>query len=82
YMTYKSDPDLQALHAKAPWIVIWDDHETADNAWKDGAHNHQPETEGSWTARKIAAVNAFYNWLPIREPANGTRIDAAGNPAP
>lgn len=82
YITYKSDPDLQALHAKAPWIVVWDDHETADNAWKDGAHNHQPATEGSWVARKIAAVNAFYNWLPIREPAGGTRIDAAGNPAP
>lgn len=82
YITYKSDPDLQALHAKAPWIVIWDDHETADNAWKDGAHNHQPATEGTWTARKIAAVNAFYNWLPIREPADGSRIDAAGNPAP
>lgn len=82
YITYRSDPDLQALHAKAPWIVIWDDHETADNAWKDGAHNHQPATEGSWAARKIAAVNAFYNWLPIREPASGVRIDAAGTPAP
>jgi alkaline phosphatase D len=82
YITYKSDPDLQALHAKAPWIVIWDDHETADNAWKDGAHNHQPATEGAWTARKIAAVNAFYNWLPIREPASGIRIDNAGSPTP
>jgi alkaline phosphatase D len=31
YQTYKSDPDLQAAHAAAPWIVTWDDHEVDNN---------------------------------------------------
>jgi alkaline phosphatase D len=40
---YKTDPALQAAHARAPWIVVWDDHETADNSWIGGAENHQPK---------------------------------------
>jgi alkaline phosphatase D len=51
---YKTDPALQAAHARAPWIVVWDDHETADNSWIGGAENHQPATEGDWAKRKAA----------------------------
>lgn len=68
---YKSDPDLQAAHAAAPWITIWDDHESTNNSTKDNAQNHQPETEGDWSARKIAAVRAYFEWMPIREPQAG-----------
>jgi alkaline phosphatase D len=68
---YKSDAQLQAAHARAPWIVVWDDHETANDSWKDGAQNHQPDTEGDWNARKAAAIRAYYEWMPIREPAGG-----------
>ena len=35
YAQYRRDPDLQALHAKFPLIGIWDDHEAADNSFKD-----------------------------------------------
>nr|MBA3949046.1 alkaline phosphatase D family protein [Acidobacteriota bacterium] len=46
---YKSDPDLQAAHAMHPWIAVWDDHEFTNNAWRDGAQNHNPEDgEGRW----------------------------------
>ena len=45
---YKTDPDLQALHAVAPWVVTWDDHESANDAWRDGAENHTPGAEGEW----------------------------------
>ena len=64
---YKTDPGLQAAHARAPWIVVWDDHETANDSWVGGAENHQPKTEGDWTARKAAALKAYYEWMPIRE---------------
>ena len=66
----KTDPQLQAAHARAPWIVVWDDHETANNAWTDGAENHQKD-EGSWNRRKAAAIKAYYEWMPIREPDGG-----------
>ena len=68
---YKSDPQLQAAHARAPWVVVWDDHETANNSYADGAENHHPKFQGSWVERKVAAVRAYYEWMPIREPANG-----------
>ena len=68
---YKGDPQLQAAHARAPWIVVWDDHETANDSWMGGAENHQPATEGDWNVRKAAAIKAYYEWMPIREPAGG-----------
>ncbi|MGB3625197.1 MAG: alkaline phosphatase D family protein [Henriciella sp.] len=64
---YKSDPKLQAAHAAAPWICTWDDHESANNAYRTGAENHQPETEGNWTDRKQAAVQAYMEWMPVRD---------------
>ncbi|WP_169753877.1 alkaline phosphatase D family protein [Photobacterium aquae] len=66
YAQYRSDADLQALHASMPFIHIWDDHEIADNTWKDGAFNHQPQ-DGDFHARRKAAVQAFHEWLPIRD---------------
>ena len=68
YAKYRSDPSLQALHAKMPWITIWDDHEFADNAYFDGAQNHDPETQGRWSERKNNAARAYHEWMPIRSP--------------
>ncbi len=68
---YKTDPQLQAAHARVPWIVVWDDHETANDSWKGGAENHQPATEGDWNVRKAMAIKAYYEWMPIREPVGG-----------
>jgi alkaline phosphatase D len=69
---YKEERDLQALHAACPWFVIWDDHEIADDANATDGANHQPfDGEGDWGKRKAAALQAYYEWLPIREPATG-----------
>jgi alkaline phosphatase D len=68
---YKTDPQLQAAHARAPWICVWDDHETANDSWIGGAEDHQPATEGDWNVRKAAAIKAYYEWMPIREPPGG-----------
>ena len=65
---YCLDPDLQALKARAPWIAVWDDHETANDAWSAGAQNHN-EGEGEWTARRDGALAAYYAWLPVRDAA-------------
>ncbi|PZQ49532.1 MAG: alkaline phosphatase, partial [Phenylobacterium zucineum] len=73
----KTDPMLQAAHARAPWIVVWDDHETANDSWIGGAENHTPKTEGDWATRKAAALKAYYEWMPIREPSAGALPEAA-----
>lgn len=75
---YKTDPDLQAAHARAAFICVWDDHEVANDAWMMGAENHQPETEGDFATRKAAALRAYYEWMPIREPKTG-ELNAAIN---
>ena len=66
---YKTDPQLQAAHARAPWIVVWDDHEVADNSWHGGGGGSgAPATTSSeWRARKAAGLRAYYEWMPIRE---------------
>lgn len=69
---YKTDPDLQAAHAAAPWLCTWDDHESANDAYRTGAQNHNPEqNEGNWSDRKQAAVQAYLEWMPIRDPVPG-----------
>jgi alkaline phosphatase D len=64
---YKRDPQLQALHARHPVVAIWDDHELANDAWMDGAKNHEA-VEGPWAPRRDAAVQAYREWMPIRDP--------------
>jgi len=75
YSGYKLDKDLIRLHQQFPWIVVWDDHESANDSWEHGASNHQP-AEGPWSVRKQAAIQAYHEWLPIRpvKPNNQERI--------
>jgi len=63
---YKSDADAKTMHARMPMIAVWDDHEIANDAWKGGAENHSPATEGSWAERQAAALQAYHEWMPIR----------------
>ncbi len=65
YALYRTDPQLQALHATHPFIAVWDDHEVANDAYVGGAQNHN-EDEGSFDARKEAALRAYYEWMPVR----------------
>jgi alkaline phosphatase D len=76
YALYRTDPSLKALHATMPWITVWDDHEFANNAWVDGAENHNSATQGVWSARKAVAARAYHEWMPIRaqDPANLLKI--------
>ncbi len=65
---YRLDPDLQALHARHPVIAVWDDHEIANDTWRDGAENHD-EGEGPWATRAAGARRAWTEWLPARRVA-------------
>ena len=65
---HKADPDSQAVHRQHPFIVVWDDHEFTNNAWAGGALGHNPEKgEGDWYLRRNAAIQAYFEWMPIRE---------------
>ena len=69
---YRTDPDLKAAHARAAWICQWDDHESANDCWTGGSE----KPDGPWGARKAAAMRAYYEWMPIREPAPGRPLEA------
>ena len=69
---HKAESDLQDAHARHPWIVTWDDHESANNSWTGGAENHNPDKgEGAWSTRKAAAIKSYYEWMPVRELPSG-----------
>ncbi len=69
---YKSDPLLQKAHAAAVWYCSWDDHESANDSYRTGAENHQPEKEGPWSERKAQAIQAYLEWMPVRDPVAGS----------
>jgi len=66
YATYRSDIDLQEAHRVHPFIVVWDDHELANDAWSGGATNHTAN-QGDWQTRRSEAYKAYLEWMPVRE---------------
>lgn len=65
--TYRQDEALQRLHQLYPMVMMWDDHESSNNAWVGGADGHDPATDGDWNLRKLAAVRAVREWLPLSD---------------
>jgi alkaline phosphatase D len=59
-------------------MVVWDDHESTNDAFTAGAQNHTPGAEGDWQARKRAAIRAWLEWMPVRR--RGSVLDAQSNP--
>ncbi len=69
YASYRLDDNLKEAHRKWPFYVVWDDHESANNSWREGAQNHDPNTQGPWDQRLANAEQAYFEWLPIRPKA-------------
>jgi alkaline phosphatase D len=67
HASYRADAALQRLHQVVPMIAQWDDHELTNDAWMDGAENHDPATEGDWAVRKAAAMRAYREWMPVSD---------------
>ncbi|MEM9692499.1 MAG: alkaline phosphatase D family protein [Myxococcota bacterium] len=66
YAHYRRDPDLAECHRQHPFVTVWDDHESANDAFRDGAENHDAD-EGTWIERSAAARQAYFEWMPIRD---------------
>ena len=62
---YRLDPDLRRLHQLFPFVAVWDDHESTNDSWRDGAENHQ-DGEGDWAQRKTISQRVYSEWLPMR----------------
>ncbi|GII80019.1 alkaline phosphatase [Sphaerisporangium rufum] len=71
---YKADPDLQAAHAAAPWLVVWDDHEL-DNNWADEVPEKPEVPQPDFLARRAAAFRAYYENMPLRRTSVPRGID-------
>ncbi len=63
YSVYRSDPRIQAVHAKFPMIAIWDDHEFTDDAWMD--HETYSDENQRQHARRRAANQAWFEYMPV-----------------
>ncbi|MGZ5266324.1 MAG: alkaline phosphatase D family protein [Caldimonas sp.] len=65
YATYKSDPLLQAAHRAAPWLLVWDDHEVAN----DYANLQGEDLAADFPARRAAAYQAYWEHMPFPKSA-------------
>ena len=65
YSQYRMDPDMINVHQQHAFVLIWDDHESANDAYEEGAENHQPD-EGEWSDRKAIARQVYDEWMPVR----------------
>jgi alkaline phosphatase D len=65
YALYKSDPDLQAMHAACPWLFTWDDHEVQNDYAGEHAGNAGPPP-ADFARRRAAAYQAWYEHMPVR----------------
>lgn len=68
HAVHKLDSDSRKMHQNYPLIAVWDDHESCDNSWRGGADNHDEEEDGPWPDRLAASIQAYYEWMPLRQP--------------
>ncbi|WP_327091681.1 alkaline phosphatase D family protein [Nonomuraea sp. NBC_01738] len=71
---YKADADLQAAHAAAPWLVVWDDHEL-DNNWADEIPEKPEVPQPNFRQRREAAFRAYYENMPLRRTSIPRGLD-------
>ncbi len=75
YQLYRSDKKLQSCHQQHPFITVWDDHEVTNDAYKEGAENHDV-SEGDYQTRKMEALQVYFEWMPIRVSSTGHEFRA------
>lgn len=66
YAQYRTDPALQAMHAAAPWLLTWDDHEV-DNNYANDISEEAKVTPAQLLKRRAAAYQAYYEHMPLRQ---------------
>ena len=75
YGQYRTDAKLQKIHARIPFICVWDDHEIANDTWREGAEAHDADVHGDFDQRKASALQAYFEWLPIRPWSEGNNLE-------
>lgn len=65
YAQYRSDPQLQAMHASCPWFVTWDDHEFDNNCANEVSEERGVDPR-AYLARRQNAYQAYYEVMPLR----------------
>lgn len=76
YQQYRTDADLQAVHARFPFVMLWDDHEFADDCWQDhSTHFNGEQGEEQNTSRRADATQAWFEYMPV-----DVEYDAAASP--
>ncbi|WP_328871351.1 alkaline phosphatase D family protein [Streptomyces sp. NBC_00287] len=76
YAQYRSDPDLAAMHAGAPFVVTFDDHEVDNDFAGEIPQDPAKQPHDAFVARLTAAYQAYYEHMPVRATAvpNGPHI--------
>jgi alkaline phosphatase D len=74
YRLYKSDRDLQAMHAAHPFLAVWDDHEVEDNYADSQPSSHQTDPSKTqlkeyprrvpFEQRQANGYRSFFNYMP------------------
>lgn len=66
YRATRSDADLRRIHRLCPFVIVWDDHEHANDAWADHAVDfNDARGDEKDTARREAATRAWFEHLPV-----------------
>ncbi|MBJ6761036.1 alkaline phosphatase D family protein [Myxococcaceae bacterium JPH2] len=65
YKTFRSDKQLQAVHERYPFIIVWDDHEFSDDSWGSHATYEDGKTDENSEARKRNSEQAFFEYIPL-----------------
>ncbi|MBW3561562.1 MAG: alkaline phosphatase D family protein [Actinobacteria bacterium] len=68
YAQMRLDDDCRRMHERHPTVHVFDDHECGDDRWREGADNHDPAVDGPFEERAAQALQAWYEWLPVRVP--------------
>jgi alkaline phosphatase D len=75
YRMYRTDPNLQAMHASHPFVICWDDHEVMSSYYDEVAGNNQGrQTRVPFPQRRANAYQAFFEHMPLRRLSERDRI--------
>ncbi|RKG74010.1 metallophosphatase [Corallococcus exercitus] len=81
YKNVRTDRQLQAVHERYPFIIVWDDHEFSDDCWQDVATYEDGKRDEGQRSRKLNAEQAFLEYIPLDTVQSGEgAIDVAAEP--
>jgi alkaline phosphatase D len=65
YRAYRTDPILQRVHEKFPFVCIWDDHEFSDDCWQDVGTFTDGVLDEQDTERRVNSEQVWLEYMPV-----------------